>query len=220
MLKFEVHTIRFGDAWWVTELGETLDAWCAKHGYPLEVWDREKFEGPYPSVKFCFIDMLHRFIAGDSDWMAYVDADVYVHPNTPAPPLHQWRGIMTRGDALNPRKFRRWVRSKFGERAVPKIPLWWHNRNAGVWFIDRESAGTLLSVIAKPYHRGMQEQHHFNLWLIQAQQKGLLIAELPEQWNTWWKRKGTDCFHHIAGRHKRERWAHAQRLNVGETIRT
>lgn len=180
-IKIEVHTLRFGNPAWMAECAPTLDAWCARHDIPLKI--RSTWDPAYPDPKFCEIDMLRDFLAGDSDWMFYLDADIVVHPLAPRPSFTE-PGFHIRFDRYNyiPRQRASWA--KWCEDRFSQCPdESWIYRNAGVWACDRAAAQAMLAVIAKPYHSGIMEQHHWNWWLHQANENGMPIVDLPTEWN-------------------------------------
>jgi hypothetical protein len=158
-----------------------LDDWCSRHGLPLHItstWDCS-----YPDPKFCEVDMLRTFLAGESDWMMYVDADVVVHPRAPRP-CFETPGFHLRFDRYNdiPRQRASWV--SWCEKHFGEVPSQnWIYRNAGIWACDRAAAATMLAVIEKPYHTGIMEQHHFNWWLHQAHRNGMPVIDLSNEWN-------------------------------------
>lgn len=198
--KIEVHTIRFGDPWWLNLCAPTLDAWCEKHRHPLTVWDQSMINAEYPSAKFCEVDMLDRFLAGDSDWLLYVDSDVYVDSEAPfSPPMESGFWIREDLPGGGPRDFKRWCR-----RNNQSIDGWVY-RNAGVWFCDRKSAASLRAVISKPYIAGCMEQHQLNAWLRDAASKGLHVGFLSREWNAWAYESEKAAFYHIAGKKKATR---------------
>lgn len=86
LVSLEVHTIRFGTEWWMDLCAPTLDRWCERHGHPLKIWDKSNIDPTYPAEKFCEVDILREFLAGESEWLLYVDADVYVDAEAPAHP--------------------------------------------------------------------------------------------------------------------------------------
>lgn len=200
--KVEVHTLRFGDRWWMQLCVPTLDAWCAKHGHPLTIWNADNINPAYPSPKFCEVDMLKQFLAGGSDWLLYVDADVYVDAGAPFSPPLQFPGFHIREDIPGggPRDFRRWLR-----RNGKEVSAGWIYRNAGVWACDRESARQLLAVISEPYLEGCQEQHQWNHWLSLAEDAGMPVVNLPPAWNAWAHESEPGAFYHIAGKRKTTR---------------
>lgn len=197
----EVHTIRFGGAWWVKFCAPTLDQWCRKNGYHLRVWDADDIPADYPTAKFCQIDMLREFLAGDSEWLLYVDADVYVHPEAGGFPVDEsLSGFMIRPD--RPSKFSRswpkWCGAKFGRRPSRS----WVYRNAGVWACDRKAAEAMLAVISPPYHEAVQEQHQWNWWIACAAGSGMRVSDLPQGWNNWPSEDTPGSFYHLCGRKK------------------
>jgi hypothetical protein len=206
-IKVAVHTIRFGSAWWVRFCSVTLDAWVRKHGHDLRIWKEDDIPKDYPSAKFCEVDMLKEFLGGDADLLFYVDADVYVSDDAHAlPVLRKDCGFLIRPD--RPSKFSAkwpsWVFSKFGRVKQVDVRSWTYC-NAGVWICDRASAEVLLSVIEKPYHEAVQEQHQWNWWLCLAKSKGMKLSWLDASWNAWPAERGKAFFYHLCGVKKLEK---------------
>lgn len=201
--KIEVHTIRFGDAWWVKFCGDTLDTWCSKHSHILRIWKEEDIDPEYPSAKFCEVDMLKEFLSGTSEWMLYVDADVYVSDDAPRLfDIPSGGGFLIHNDnvcKLN-KNWGAWCRNRWGSKA--DICAEWKYKNAGVWACDRKAAEKMLAVIEKPYYERVQEQHHWNWWMCLAHSQGMVVHDLPEEWNSFTWRKEKAAFHHIAGKSK------------------
>lgn len=201
--KVEVHTIRFGKVWWVDFCGVTLDAWTEKHGHTLRIWRKEDINPAYPAEKFCEVDMLREFLKGDSDWLFYVDADVYVSEDAPSLfNVPEEGGFLIHNDnivSLN-RNWDKWCRSRWG--AAADVCKGWRYKNAGVWACDRKAAEQMLAVIEEPYHAKVQEQHHWNWWICLAHSKGMKVHDLPVEWNSFTWRKEKAAFHHIAGKNK------------------
>ncbi len=195
--SIEIHTLRFGNPPWLHECAPTLDAWCLRHDLPLQIttgWDPS-----YPDPKFCEVDMLRRFLAGPSEWMLYVDADVVVHPSAPRPHFEQ-PGFHIREDThgrQNKRWFA-WCQEKFGETPDPHYLY----RNAGVWACDRAAAAAMLAVIQLPYHEGIMEQDQWNWWISRAQTQGMPLHILPHEWNRFPKEHEPSWFFHIFAKHK------------------
>jgi hypothetical protein len=198
--KIQVHTIRFGEKWWLQLCSPTLDSWCKRHGHPLKIWTSENINPDYPNSKFCQIDMLRDFVESGDDWMIYVDADVYVDELAPAHPVLS-PGFWIREDlpGAGPRDFGRWLRKH--KKSSPG----WAYRNAGVWMCDRKSAQTLLETISPPYLVGCMEQHQWNWWLSQSAAKGLHVGFLDGAWNSWAFENKKGAFYHIAGKKKSQR---------------
>lgn len=198
--SIEVHTLRFGNPDWLAECAPTLDAWCQRHGLPLHV--TSSWDPSYPDPKFCEIDMLRAFLAGDSEWMLYLDADIIVHPLAPRPHFAQ-PGFQIRSDRYNfiPAQRARWVKwcaGHFGREPADS----WVYRNAGVWACDRAAAAALLAVIEAPYHSGIMEQHHFNWWLHLASERGMPVIDLPTEWNRIPEEIAPAWFFHIYSKKK------------------
>jgi hypothetical protein len=196
-LRIEIHTLRFGNPPWMVDCAPTLDAWCERHGLPLHVtstWDPS-----YPDPKFCEVDMLRQFLAGDSEWMLYVDADIVVHPLAPFPYFGE-SGFWIREDTHgreNKRWFA-WCQEKFGEVPSPTYLY----RNAGVWACDRESARRMLAVIELPYHEGIMEQDQWNWWIAKAVDQGMNLQTLPHEWNRFPREVRPSWFFHIYSKAK------------------
>lgn len=202
--KLEVHTIRFGNEWWVDFCGRTLDTWCSKHLHKLRIWGSDDINPNYPTAKFCEVDMLREFLAGDSEWMLYVDADVYVSDHAPRMfDLPTEGGFVIHNDNIvrMNRDWWKWCQDRWGDLAKEACKGWRY-KNAGVWACDRKAAGQMLAVIEEPYYAQVQEQHHWNWWICLAHSKGMHVHDLPAEWNSFTWRKEKAAFHHIAGRGK------------------
>lgn len=207
----EVHTIRWGNEWWMKLCAPSLDAWCGRHCYDLRVWGREHINPAYPDPKFCEVDMLREFLAGDAEWMLYVDADVYVDPQAtglpgpdgspPAPGLH----MRTNREHQLTREWPGWCVKQFGKEAARGAGKWSY-RNAGVWLCDRASSELLLAAVSEPYIARVMEQHQFNWWAFQAVRQGLVMRELPERLNGWPDNAPSRGFYHLLGSAKRKQW--------------
>ncbi|MCW1926273.1 sulfotransferase [Luteolibacter arcticus] len=198
-VKLEVHTLRHDNPEWMAECAASLDAWCGRHGYPLHV---SGLNPAYPEAKFCEVDMLRQFLAGDADFMLYVDADVMVHPAAPALDFVAAGGFHVMPDA--PYKhvsgaWPAWMADHF-----PGIdPFASTYRNAGIWACDRAAAAAMLEVCREPYISGHQEQHQFNAWLAMASLNGMPVHDLSPEWNRFpGKHAGPAWFHHLAGHSK------------------
>jgi hypothetical protein len=205
----EVHTIRYGDAWWLRACSKTLDDWAERHGHKLRVWGPGDIPDGYPSAKFCEIDMLREFLAGKSDWLIYVDADVYVKDDAPAHPFGEVKdGFHIRPDIQESRGVRAWPR--WVRRRIPdpeNIRHGWVYRNAGVWACDRGAAREMLAVIEAPFFEGYMEQHQWNWWLASAASRGMKVVDLPKAWNSYPRESdASDRFLHLAGRRKASKW--------------
>ncbi len=195
--SIEVHTLRWGNPDWMAECAPTMEDWCARHGLPLKVtttWDPA-----YPDPKFCEIDMLRSFLAGDGEWMFFIDADTVIHPLAPRPHFPQpgfWIREDTHGRA-NHRWFA-WCMEKFGRHPSSDYLY----RNAGVWACDRDSARRMLAVMEKPYHEGIMEQDHWNWWISLAVEKGMPLRDLPHRWNRFPREKRPSWIFHIYSKAK------------------
>ncbi len=197
VLKIEIHTLRWGNPPWLAECAPTLGAWCQRHSLPLRI--TSQWDAAYPDPKFSEVDMLREFLAGENDWMLYVDADVVVHPLAPLPYFGE-AGFWIREDTHgreNKRWFA-WCADKFGQ--VPSKDYLY--RNAGVWACDRESARRMLDVIELPYHEGIMEQDQWNWWISQAVDKGMDLQILPHEWNRFPREIRPSWFFHIFAKNK------------------
>ena len=179
-MKTEVHTLRYGNPPWLAQCVPTFVSWCKRHGHGFTIWD-DTPRG-YPCPKFCERDMLETFLAGDADRMIYVDADVWIHPDAPDFPVNPGIAVATDDHhRMHNMHFAGWCAAAYGR----EFPLWEYS-NAGVWSIDREAAGKLLSVWTPPYREFFQEQHYFNAAICRAQADlGMTVSRLPSEWNRW-----------------------------------
>lgn len=189
--SLEVHTLRFGDADWISECAPALEGWCSRHGYPLKVHGRDE---SLPDEKFGTLQMIREFLAGDADTMLFVDADVFPHPQAPAfPALPGFAAyIETFGRVL--KNWKQW------DGFVPG----WKYRNSGVWSCDRETAAIFLAETESgPWEIGYREQHQFNAWWAAASGKGMVMSDLPVDWNRLSKVQKTEMapawFFHLNG---------------------
>lgn len=198
-MKIEVHTLRWGNLPWLVECSASLDAWAAKHGMPVTVWGKEPMiEHGYPCEKFCEIDMLRAFLAGDADRLIYVDADVLVHPFAPRPEFKPGFHMMPDRVGAWSREWPVWCMQHLKEK-----PFNFTYRNAGVWSCDRESAEKMLKVIAPPFVARWQDQHQWNFWIWKAQKTlKMKLHDLPALWNCFPENKNHAWFYHASGRHK------------------
>lgn len=202
-MTLHVSTLRFGHADWLQLCAPTLDAWCARHGYPLKVYGNDYPH--YPSVKFCTKDMLEDFLASDATHLLYVDADVFVQPDAPEIPLTP--GFHAAIDEPFPRwsvAWREWCQKKLGLT----VPETFRHRNAGVWLTDRPSAELFLKHFQPPFVAGTQEQNFFNAAIYKATLDGLDLIDLDPVWNQWkaFRRDTVEPgqFLHLLGRNKME----------------
>lgn len=195
-LRIEAHTLRFGDSEWINVFSQSMDDWSLRHDIPLQVWG--DLGEKYPSPKFCEIDMLKAFLAGDSDWMIYFDADVFFHPSAPVPffPEPGFYIMPDQPSGATP-SFPRWLGKHYGVSSEG-----WIYRNAGVWACDRGSAEKMLSAISQPYIKGWQEQHAWNYWLMKASRDGLQVRKLPSEWNRFENVREPGWAWHFAGNRK------------------
>jgi len=199
----EVHTLRYGSSWWIQACAPTLDKWVKKHNHKFRVWTDHDSKPEYPCPKFVEIDMLREFLAGKSEWLLYVDADVWVDPDAAAhPELKPGFHIMTDPPSKFARGWKKWATRNFGSQDLSG----WTYKNAGVWMCDRDSAQRMLDVIKPPYVACMMDQNQWNLWICQAWKKGMTVHELPMGWNSFSGRMTKAHFQHIAGRRKAEKW--------------
>lgn len=198
----EVHTLRYGGAWWIRNCAPTLDSWAAKHGHKLRVWTDAEAPPEYPDPKFLEIDMLREFLAGSSDWILYVDADVWVDPDANAhPDLKPGFHIMPDPPSKHSRGWSSWARRNFQESLETHV-----YRNAGVWLCDRKAARMILDVVAPPFIKSFGDQDQWNLWAALANRNGMPLHDLPPDWNSFSGRMTKAHFQHIAGKDKAGKW--------------
>lgn len=201
-MTYEIHTLRFGNPEWMPLCRHSLDAFCSRHGVPLTVWNELNIDPAYPSPKFCEVDMLRQFLAGNADRLVYFDSDIYIDPEAPLPDLSE-PGFHICPD--RPCKWIAawpgWVRRNFPE-ADHSITDAWTYRNAGVWMCDRESAEQLLAVAQPPFIESCMEQDQWNHWLSVAVSQGMKLNDLPFTWNQYPKEMTKAFAQHIAGPNK------------------
>lgn len=178
-MKIEAHTLRYGNAAWLGLCVPSLEKWCGRNGYDLNVWDGMK-DG-YPHPKFCEIDMLRDFVAGSADRFLYVDADVLVHPD--APPFDVtgdgFHAATDQYHATHAEDWRGWCGTVFGE--IPPEGTVYHN--AAVWTCDREAAQRFLVQAQPPFHEALMDEYQWNWWLWNARREGMKFSLLPDKWN-------------------------------------
>lgn len=207
MMKLEVHTLRFGDAPWLIECSETLTKWCKTHGYELIVWGNDpKLKTP----KLIQKQMLDFFIKGGSDYMLYVDADVFVHPDAPAFPAPTGFTVATdRWHKHHNDYFREWATKNYGDN--PKYGSWEYS-NAGVWATDKMSARSFLNTMRKTkFIECFQEQHWFNVCVIESV---VTVNRMNSVWNRYCKDWEPSYFLHLWGENKMESLALCKRLGL------
>jgi len=209
--KLEVHTLRFGDAPWLTECAETLTRWCNTHGYELIVWGNDpKLKTP----KLIQKKMLDFFVKGDSAHMLYVDADVFVHPDAPAFPAPD--GFTFATDRWHQRhndEFREWATKNYGEN--PKYAEWDYS-NAGVWATYKESARVFLNTMRRTrFIEHFQEQHWFNVCVIES---GIAVTPLHSAWNRYYRELEPSYFLHLWGEEKMDALALCKRLGITDQV--
>jgi hypothetical protein len=211
-MSIEIHTLRYGDADWLRRCAPTLDAWAKRHRLPVRIWtDETAKEKGYPNAKFCEVDMLKAFLAGESEQMMYVDADIYVHPDAPLPEFDAGMHIRPHGRRVNNPFWLPWCLEHFNRGPIDGGCY----RNAGVWVINRTSAQKLLSVIKEPYLEGIMEQNHFNWWIMEAEhRRGLTIHDLPPEWNAFPMEANPAWFFHLYGHNKMQRLGFFERKNL------
>lgn len=198
-MKIEVHTIRTGSPDWLVLCGHTLDKWVARHGYPLRVWTEQDNRPEYPCLKFCVTQMWKEFAEGDSDWMVYIDGDIYVHPEAP-----EMSFLADHSGALLPRSPRKtngryswWCRTHLGQAV--DVPAHWWNRCMGWFAIDRHAVKALLQIVAPPYNEGTLDECQANYWMSEAVKRfGLNVASPPQVWHRFYWQSGTGWMWHLA----------------------
>ena len=199
-MKLQVHTLRFGNPTWLQACAPTLDRWCERHGHELVVWDDPLDWCTYPTPKFVEMDALSKFLSGDADVFAWVDADVRVNAHAPACPEFSGIAMATcRYHAEHQTHWQDWCLEHFGD-----IPEGFQYSNAGVYFIDRAAAEVLAKLMKPPFIETFQEQHQWNWWVYQATQQGVPFTRLPDDWNRYGRDFEPAWLHHVWGANKDE----------------
>ncbi len=196
-----IYTLRFGNPDWLATCTESLDRWAYLNG--LDMMVMRDWEEDYPAEKFAIIDMLRHFLRSGRQRMLFMDADVWVRPGAPLPPVFApGFHIKPDGHVKTARRWRQWHDQHFGGLGRSG----WEYLNTGVWACDREAARMLLDEVAPPFIEGRLEQHQMNHWLIQAANKGMLLHHLPDEWNLMWhefdSRARAAWFTHLTGETK------------------
>lgn len=191
----EVFTLRYGKPDWLAACAPTLTKWCQKNGYPLRVISPQE---ELPSEKFACVQMVRDFLAGDSDVMVYVDADVVIHKDAPAWPFLKGFSALSDDTQKAPEAWPLWCQ----EHAPEMLNSPWAYRNAGVWQMDRLAAEIFLRHVKEPWVEGYMEQHQINVWWANAAAAGMRVTELPKVWNAMVseERLIPGWFIHLAGR--------------------
>lgn len=208
-MTLQVHTLRWGSPAYLPVCQPTLEAWCNRHGYPLTVWNGDEF-GHYPCPKFCEIEMLKAFLAGDATHALYIDADVYVNERAPA--FEPLPGLALASDAPHREHnehWRTWCQENYGE----SFPDWDYS-NAGVWSVDRPAAAQLLAKMQPPFIEMFQEQHAVNYWAASAHRDGMEFSRLPDKWNRYGKDLEPSWFFHLWGESKMEDLADIKKSGI------
>lgn len=181
-VKIEAHMLLFGpEQEWMKECVPTVKAWAERHGIPITTWDdTPAFEHGYPTAKFCERQMMEAFLAGGSDFMIYVDADVWVHPEAPLPPLKPGLSMATDCyHAEHQQHWTEWCAEHKGFTPDGSIPY----SNAGVFVMDRAAAKAMLEHFKPPFVEFFQDQHEWNAAVYRAHKEGMPFNELPGEWN-------------------------------------
>lgn len=199
-MSIEIYTLRYGNPPWM-KFCTGMDEWCKRHKMKLNVFS--EWDPDYPSPKFCEVDMLRHFLAGEADQMMYVDADTVIVSSAPKPSFGPGFHVRPEKNPVCNRFWLLWCEKVFGQQPTPGSIY----HNAGIWTCDRASAQILLSVIEKPYHEGIMEQHHFNWWLMLAKAKGLNLIDLPGEWNRYPMEFVPAWIYHIYGVAKSKRFS-------------
>lgn len=202
-MKLEFHTIRYGNPDWLVACADTLDRWIDRHDYRLRIWTDQDRKPEYPHPKFCIVDMWKSLLAGDSDWLVYIDGDIYVHPQAPRMDfLQEHSGMLVK---KSPRKatgrITWWGRNYADASALQWIDRWWC-RNLGWFAIDREAAERLLRVVAPPYYEGTMDECQANYWMAEAVGRhGLTVTSPPREWHRYYWESGPGWMWHLARPH-------------------
>lgn len=197
-MKIEAHILKYGaELDWMRECVPTIEAWTARHGFPITVWDdRVAAEKGYPKAKFAEREMLEAFLSGDSDFMIYMDIDVRVHPETPLPPLQS--GLSMATDCLHAehqKHWTEWCKEYKGFTPDDSVPY----SNAGVWICDRGAAKSLLKYFKPPFVEFFMDQHEFMAAAYLAAKDGMTFNRLPSEWNRYGRDFEPSWFFHLWG---------------------
>lgn len=204
-MKVEAHTIRYGNPDYMSVCAPTLDRWVAQHGYPLRIWTEHDNRPEYPCLKFCVVEMLRGVLAGDSDWLVYIDADIYVRPDAPRMEFLEERvGMLTVKSSRRRIGTLDWWCRKYGEPSrVERMKKWWP-RNCGWFAIDRDSAERLLQAVCLPYFEGTMEECQMNYWMALAVDRhGLKVHYAPKEWHRFFWQHGPGWMWHLARQHNK-----------------
>lgn len=173
----EVHTLAFGNPWWLAHCLPTIRRYTTRHALPLKIWTDADALG-LPSPKFILRRLLQQFVDQGRDWCVWIDADVWIQPNAPLITEDLPTGFNIAHDPSAYVWQQRW--EGWCDRTYGRTPDRWEYRNAGVWAVDHQTARQLLRVIYPPYKEAVQEQHQLNWWLSQS---GLPCPALDRRWN-------------------------------------
>lgn len=216
-MKLEVHTLRYGSPGWLLECAPTLDSWTERHGYPLRIWTDRDAKPDYPWPKFCLVDMWEQFAKGDSDWMLYVDADIYVRHDAPKINFLEFESelLMPRSNRRTNGRYEKW-RRHYGDQAIVRPERWWL-RNCGWMAIDKKGVQKLLRVVRPPYRGGTMDECQVNEWVLQAYVKhGLKVTSPPKVWHRFHWRKPPGFMWHVARPHNK--MEHLRKLKATRAI--
>ena len=214
-MAVEIHTLKFGNEPWLKECAPTLKKWSKKHRYELCEWDNDP---KLPTPKLVIHKMLEYFLKGDSDTFAYVDADIWFHPEAPKLQTPE-DGILVTSDShhrVHNEHFQEWVKENYKVRPNPE----WNYCNAGMWVISRPAAAKLaLTMRQTKFVEQFQEQHWFNLAVMRSK---IPVGELDPRWNRYGKCHEPSWAFHLWGDTKMDdlRELKRQGLTVSEMERT
>ena len=208
-MKTFVATLRFGNPEYLTRCAPSLDHWCSRWSLDLNIYD-DTPRG-YPSVKFCELDALRDFLKSDAERFLWVDADVLVHPDAPAPDFGPgFHAATCKWHQMHEAHWKQWCKDTLNYDA-PEYSTYF---NAGVFACDRNTAKQFLAVAKPPYHEMFQEQHQWNAWLCMA---GITVIQMPNEWNRFGRDIQSSWFFHLWGDHKMRDLADIDRSGVLST---
>jgi hypothetical protein len=137
---------------------------------------------------------------GDSDWLVYIDGDIYVRHDVPDMDfLKEQSGVLVpRSNRQRNGRFDWWCRT-YGDAGLVERMQHWGYRNIGWFAIDRDAAQRLLKVVATPYREGTMDECQVNYWLAKAvDNHGLKVSSPPREWHQFFWQRGPGWMWHLA----------------------
>lgn len=200
-----LHTLDTGEQNdWMRHCLPTLFAYAARHGYGTKVWGPQETKH-LSHPKFIVVRILEEFLASDHQHCLWVDADVWIHPKTPAiTKLRGRKAWNVAQDAWHIAGFENLVHWVW-QQELPDLRDSWVYRNAGVWMCNRWGAKAFLKVAKPPYRVGVMDQNQMNVWWSQLPEG--MVEFLPVEWNRAVKQDlGFAWFQHLCGSDKMDYW--------------